>query len=242
MRVTKIGHMEHYFTVRLYCEVYVDSFWRVCHVLISLAYSVTICQQDTGLDFRGACMVNVLASHACTVVPCNLLPCIYECIQYSSRQHKRVNWLLNYTEFQTTNHYQWLSFLTFPLIQPKKYAATLMPAYLACDISSVLFMIALRLQQAIETKSYMAKPIRIQKGDTSEAFNSSDCILEGQLHIGGQEHFYLETQSCIAVPKGEDGEMEVFYASQGANRAQVCACFVCSKERSIANSSYKWWR
>uniref|UniRef100_A0A6I8NK57 xanthine dehydrogenase n=1 Tax=Ornithorhynchus anatinus TaxID=9258 RepID=A0A6I8NK57_ORNAN len=36
----------------------------------------------------------------------------------------------------------------------------------------------------------------------------------GEVHVGGQEHFYLETHSCIAIPKGEEGEMEIFVASQ----------------------------
>lgn len=34
------------------------------------------------------------------------------------------------------------------------------------------------------------------------------------MSIGGQEHFYLETQVSIAVPKMEDGCMEVFTSSQ----------------------------
>ena len=31
--------------------------------------------------------------------------------------------------------------------------------------------------------------------------------------LAGQEHFYLETQCCVAVPK-ENGEMEIFSATQ----------------------------
>lgn len=50
---------------------------------------------------------------------------------------------------------------------------------------------------------------------------SADHVLEGQQYVGGQEHFYLETQSCIAVPNGEDGLMEVFLACQGTDLPQV---------------------
>ena len=39
--------------------------------------------------------------------------------------------------------------------------------------------------------------------------------------MGGQEHFYLETNACLAVPKGEDGEMELFVSTQNANETQV---------------------
>ena len=37
-----------------------------------------------------------------------------------------------------------------------------------------------------------------------------------------QEHFYLETQVTIAVPKGEDGEMELFVSTQNPTLTQVC--------------------
>ena len=36
-----------------------------------------------------------------------------------------------------------------------------------------------------------------------------------------QEHFYLETQASIAVPKGEDGEMELFVSTQNPTLTQV---------------------
>ena len=38
---------------------------------------------------------------------------------------------------------------------------------------------------------------------------------------GVQEHFYLETQATIAVPKGEDGEMELFVSTQHPTLTQV---------------------
>lgn len=36
----------------------------------------------------------------------------------------------------------------------------------------------------------------------------------------GQEHFYLETHTCLVIP-GEDGEMEVVSSTQVANDVQV---------------------
>jgi xanthine dehydrogenase/oxidase len=44
----------------------------------------------------------------------------------------------------------------------------------------------------------------------------------GELYIGGQEHFYLETNCTIAVPKGEAGEMELFVGTQNTMKTQVC--------------------
>lgn len=45
----------------------------------------------------------------------------------------------------------------------------------------------------------------------------------GELYIGGQEHFYLETHCTIAVPKGEEGEMELFVSTQNTMKTQVGA-------------------
>uniref|UniRef100_A0A8B9RDA7 Xanthine dehydrogenase/oxidase n=1 Tax=Astyanax mexicanus TaxID=7994 RepID=A0A8B9RDA7_ASTMX len=47
-----------------------------------------------------------------------------------------------------------------------------------------------------------------------------DWIL-GEIHIGGQEHFYLETNCALAVPRGEDGEMELLVSTQAATKTQV---------------------
>ena len=40
--------------------------------------------------------------------------------------------------------------------------------------------------------------------------------------MGGQEHFYLETHAVLAVPKGEDSEMEMFVSTQNPSETQVC--------------------
>ena len=43
------------------------------------------------------------------------------------------------------------------------------------------------------------------------------------MHVGGQDHFYLETQGCLAIPKGENGEMEIIASTQGLHRTQTLA-------------------
>uniref|UniRef100_A0A8D0DDT3 Xanthine dehydrogenase/oxidase n=1 Tax=Sander lucioperca TaxID=283035 RepID=A0A8D0DDT3_SANLU len=66
------------------------------------------------------------------------------------------------------------------------------------------------------------QPIRtIESGDLEAGFKQADHILEGEMHIGGQEHFYLETNVTLAVPKGEDGEMELFVSTQSASKTQL---------------------
>eukprot|EP00094_Tigriopus_californicus_P013136 TCALIF_12703-PA protein Name:"Similar to XDH Xanthine dehydrogenase/oxidase (Gallus gallus)" AED:0.07 eAED:0.07 QI:278/0.8/0.66/1/1/1/6/364/1546 len=62
----------------------------------------------------------------------------------------------------------------------------------------------------------------IAKGDVEVAFKECDHVLEGQMRTGAQEHFYLETQACIAVPIGEDGEMHLYSSSQNPTETQEC--------------------
>uniref|UniRef100_A0A673BMR0 Xanthine dehydrogenase/oxidase n=1 Tax=Sphaeramia orbicularis TaxID=375764 RepID=A0A673BMR0_9TELE len=75
------------------------------------------------------------------------------------------------------------------------------------------------IQEAIAAQSFY-EPIRtLQKGDLEAGFEQADHILEGDMHMGGQEHFYLETNVTLAVPK-EDGEMELFVSTQSASKTQ----------------------
>jgi len=62
-------------------------------------------------------------------------------------------------------------------------------------------------------------PKRIIKGDADKAFAEADHILEGEVHIGGQEHFYLETNAVIVVPR-EENELEVFCSTQHPTEIQ----------------------
>lgn len=52
----------------------------------------------------------------------------------------------------------------------------------------------------------------------------------GEIHIGGQEHFYLETNCTLAVPQ-EDGEMELFVSTQAASKTQVIKYTSTSQRR-----------
>ena len=60
-------------------------------------------------------------------------------------------------------------------------------------------------------------------GDVESALASAEHVLEGQVHLGGQDHFYLETQACLCIPKGEDGEMEIIASTQGLTGTQMLA-------------------
>src|SRR5215831_11407064 len=55
----------------------------------------------------------------------------------------------------------------------------------------------LSIEEAIEQRSFLAGPARLACGDLS-SMDASPLRFEGELRIGGQEHFYLETQCAIA--------------------------------------------
>ncbi|GAB1284986.1 Aldehyde oxidase 1 [Apodemus speciosus] len=72
----------------------------------------------------------------------------------------------------------------------------------------------LTIEEAIQHKSFLESERKLECGNVDEAFKIVDQIIEGEIHIGGQEHFYMETQSMLVVPKGEDGEIDVYVSTQ----------------------------
>ncbi|XP_019409453.1 PREDICTED: aldehyde oxidase-like [Crocodylus porosus] len=74
--------------------------------------------------------------------------------------------------------------------------------------------VILTIEEAIKNNSFYDPERKLEQGNVDEAFETVDQILEGEIHIGGQEHFYMETQSVLVVPKGEDNEMDVYVSSQ----------------------------
>jgi xanthine dehydrogenase/oxidase len=70
------------------------------------------------------------------------------------------------------------------------------------------------IEEAIEKESFFEHSRYINKGDTEKAFKEADHVFTGITRMGGQEQFYLETQACVAIPKPEDGEMEIWASTQ----------------------------
>uniref|UniRef100_A0A8C9BVC6 Xanthine dehydrogenase n=1 Tax=Phocoena sinus TaxID=42100 RepID=A0A8C9BVC6_PHOSS len=76
------------------------------------------------------------------------------------------------------------------------------------------------IEDAIKNNSFYGSELKIEKGDLKKGFSEADNVVSGELYIGGQEHFYLETHCAIAVPKGEAGEMELFVSTQNTMNTQ----------------------
>lgn len=77
------------------------------------------------------------------------------------------------------------------------------------------------IEEAIEHDSWFEHYRYIRKGDVKKAFAEADHVFTGVTRMGGQEHFYLETNACIAIPKPEDGEMEVWSSTQNPAETQT---------------------
>ncbi|KAK7893551.1 hypothetical protein WMY93_022703 [Mugilogobius chulae] len=70
------------------------------------------------------------------------------------------------------------------------------------------------IEEAIEKSSYYEPRRKLERGNVTEAFKSVDHIYEGGIRLGGQEHFYMETQSTLVVPVGEEREFHLYVSTQ----------------------------
>ncbi|PWW71580.1 xanthine dehydrogenase [Tuber magnatum] len=79
----------------------------------------------------------------------------------------------------------------------------------------------LTISEAISAKSFLPYGRMLIKGNpTAEAFKDCDFVFEGVSRMGGQEHFYLETNTAAVIPRPEDGEMEVWSSTQSVMETQ----------------------
>ncbi len=77
----------------------------------------------------------------------------------------------------------------------------------------------LDFEEAIKQKSWVAEPHEMKRGNPDRAIRQSAHRLKGELHLGGQDHFYLEGQASMAVPQ-EDGDMLIYSSTQHPSELQ----------------------
>jgi xanthine dehydrogenase molybdopterin binding subunit/xanthine dehydrogenase small subunit len=77
----------------------------------------------------------------------------------------------------------------------------------------------LSVADAITAKSFHTEPNYIRRGDARRAINSAPLRMAGTFFLGGQDHFYLETQAAYAKP-GEDGSMFIESSTQHPSEIQ----------------------
>jgi xanthine dehydrogenase/oxidase len=82
------------------------------------------------------------------------------------------------------------------------------------------------IDDAIAASSYYPAHHEILSGPMDKEKGEADICVEGSGRIGGQEHFYLETNATIALPS-ENGHMEIFSSTQNVNETQRFCSSVC---------------
>ena len=86
----------------------------------------------------------------------------------------------------------------------------------------------LTIDQALEKDSYVSPPLLLQQGDAAQTLERSSNRLQGRVRCGGQEHFYLEPQVSMVLPK-EDGDIHVYCATQDPGAVQHLVARVLGK-------------
>uniref|UniRef100_A0A5S6QUG8 FAD-binding PCMH-type domain-containing protein n=1 Tax=Trichuris muris TaxID=70415 RepID=A0A5S6QUG8_TRIMR len=93
----------------------------------------------------------------------------------------------------------------------------------ACSMVKVLYEelpCILTTEDALVHKSFMEGSYEIQAKWNDTCLGACEHELCGEVKIGGQEHFYFETNACIAIP-GEQDEMEIISSTQNPTDTQI---------------------
>ena len=78
----------------------------------------------------------------------------------------------------------------------------------------------LGIEQAIAQCSFHTDPHFLTRGEIETGLAESQHLIEGEFQIGGQDHFYLETQATWAEPDG-DGGVHVSSSTQHPSEVQT---------------------
>ncbi|UTV29699.1 xanthine dehydrogenase molybdopterin binding subunit [Photobacterium atrarenae] len=77
----------------------------------------------------------------------------------------------------------------------------------------------LDVKEALAKEHFVSGSHQQKRGDAAAAIAAAKHVIEGDLDIGGQEHFYLETQVSSVMPT-EDGGMIVYTSTQNPTEVQ----------------------
>ena len=78
----------------------------------------------------------------------------------------------------------------------------------------------LTLEKAIEKNTIILVERKIERGEVEKGFADSKYVIDGVIKTGGQEHWYLETQTALVVPI-ENGEYKVYSSTQNPSETQI---------------------
>jgi xanthine dehydrogenase large subunit len=77
----------------------------------------------------------------------------------------------------------------------------------------------LHARQALQQQAFVMPSVQVQRGDAAHALQAAAHQLQGSLEVGGQEHFYLESQIAYAIPL-EEGQWLIHSSTQHPGEVQ----------------------
>jgi len=89
----------------------------------------------------------------------------------------------------------------------------------------------LKIGESIKAKTLLGPERKINCGNVEKALNDSDQIIEGEFKTGAQEHWYLETQTCLCLP-GEKNEIIAYSSTQHPSETQALIAGVLGVQRN----------
>ncbi len=89
----------------------------------------------------------------------------------------------------------------------------------------------LDIETAMKSASRLSSEKKIETGDVQAAIAGAKNVISGELKTGAQEHWYLETQACLAIP-GEDDEMRIHSSTQHPTETQAIVAEVLGLPRN----------
>ncbi len=89
----------------------------------------------------------------------------------------------------------------------------------------------LDIESAMEKGLSLATEKKIDLGDADKAMKNAAHSLKGELRTGAQEHWYLETQTALAIPQ-EGNEMMVYSSTQHPSETQAIVAKVLGIQRN----------
>jgi xanthine dehydrogenase/oxidase len=104
--------------------------------------------------------------------------------------------------------------------------------------------VILTIDEAITANSFFKYDKQLKKGaaiddNISDIWAKCAKVFEGVSKIGGQEHFYLETNAALVIPSREDGTMEVWSSTQNTMEIQEFVSQVTGVPSNRINSKVK---
>ena len=88
------------------------------------------------------------------------------------------------------------------------------------------------IEEAIEHESYLGDEKRLRRGDPERALAEAERTLTGTIFVSGQEHFYLETNCCMAIPSDDDQEITLYSSTQNPSKTQELAALALGIDAS----------